>query len=69
MHLEFPIVNFGFAALLASLLSLDSLIHASSPNIYWTHSCQAPDHKHLGHELAFGPAVKRAAVSDVGQAR
>ena len=53
----------------AAVLLLSFGASASSPEFDWTHSCQAPDHEKLGHELAFGPAAKRAAVSDSGETR
>ncbi len=65
---KIPIVAAVFPACLAILL-LSSFTYASSPEFDWTHSCRAPDHELLGHELAFGPAFKRVAVSDSGQTR
>ena len=38
--------------------------YASAPEFDWAHSCQAPDHVQLGHELTLGTAAKRPASSD-----
>ena len=65
---KIPIVSAVLPACLAVLLMSPST-YASSPEFDWTHSCRAPDHEQLGHELAFGPAAKRPAVSDSGQTR
>ena len=64
----FSIVNFIFSTFIAgTLLSVGA--YASSPEFDWTHSCQAPDHEPLGHEMVSGPAAKRPAVSDSGETR
>ena len=65
---KIPIVSAVFPACLAVLL-LSPFTYASSSEFGWTHSCRAPDHEQLGQELEFGPAAKRAAVSDSGQTR
>ena len=68
MPVKIPIVSAVFPACLAVLL-LSPFTYASSPEFGWAHSCQAPDHDQLGHELALGPAAKRPAVADSGQTR
>ena len=54
-------------ALACQLLSSGSI--ASSSEFDWTQSCRAPDHEHLGHGLALGPAAKWPAVADFSEAR
>ena len=68
MFSRIPVLRYVFPAFLAARLS-SSGTYASSPEFDWIRSCQAPEHEHFGHELALGPAAKRAAVSDSGQAR
>ena len=60
--------NFTFL-LFPVLVFLSSGAYASSSEFDWAHSCQAPDHEQLGHELTFGAAAKRPAASDSSQMR
>ena len=62
------VLSFIFPTCLAVLL-LSSVAYGSSPEFDWTHSCKAPDHEQLGHELAPGPAAKRPAAADSGETR
>ncbi|MDE3259288.1 MAG: hypothetical protein OYM47_15790 [Gemmatimonadota bacterium] len=69
MYRKSNVVHFAFTVLLASFFAIPTAGHSSSPEFDWAHSCQAPDHEQLGHELALGPAAKRPAVSDSGETR
>ena len=55
--------------IILAVLLLSSVVFASSSEIDWAHSCQAPDHELLGHELTLGAAAKRPASSDSAQTR
>ena len=69
MHLRFPDILLASLTVIAVLLLIPTQGYSSSSAIDWTHSCQAPDHEHLGHELALGAAAKRPASADSAQSR
>lgn len=65
---KIPILSSIFL-IFAAAPFLSSGSYASSPEFDWAHSCQAPDHDHLGHELNLGAAAKRPASADSAQSR
>ncbi len=69
MSIKFPVLHFMFSSVVTVSLLVPTQGYSSSSEIDWAHSCQAPDHEQLGHQLAVGSAAKRPAVSDSGQTR
>ena len=69
MDLRVPDVLLASLTVIAVSISIPTAGDASSPEFEWVHSCQAPDHERLGHELSSGAAAKRPASSDSAQTR